>query len=266
MLRSLVISMALITPLHSRLSTEIRGLNLSGGALESEQLLCVDLQTEELWSSAFEDPNHLKNLEIKWNPSLSKIKNVIIKRVSDEDLEAAATLLRSSCSFYEDTSCPLLPSGINLYMLLLWAYSLLHGYCTNVSYVIKYCEENAKSRMKKGAGGSSTPSNAHMQTPTASQGGGTKDAIGKTSEQELHSSLPLTPASLPETHSSHRLETGSTQKEPSTLAQNETTQHCVRDSLVEKDSKRMGSDPEPENWEHFQCALCISSAPLCGIQ
>ncbi|KAL0311913.1 UNVERIFIED_CONTAM: Calcineurin-binding protein 1 [Sesamum radiatum] len=194
--RSLVISMALITPLHSRLSTEIRGLNLSGGALESEQLLCVDLQTEELWSSAFEDPNHLKNLETKWNPSLSKIKNVIIKRVSDEDLEAAATLLRSSYNFYKDTSCALLPSGINLYMvpaqlatetyiqpgidgvdildmntsrkLLLWAYSLLHGYCTNVSHVIKYCEENAKSRMKKGAGGSSTPSNA---TNSTSQGG-----------------------------------------------------------------------------------------------
>ncbi|XP_011081728.1 uncharacterized protein LOC105164707 [Sesamum indicum] len=290
--RSLVISMALITPLHSRLSTEIRGLNLSGGALESEQLLCVDLQTEELWSSAFEDPNHLKNLETKWNPSLSKIKNVIIKRVSDEDLEAAATLLRSSYNFYKDTSCALLPSGINLYMvpaqlaaetyiqpgidgvdildmntsrkLLLWAYSLLHGYCTNVSHVIKYCEENAKSRMKKGAGGSSTPSNAHMQTPTASQGGGTKDAIGKTNEQEVHSSLPLTTASLPETHSSHKLETGSTQKEPSTLAQNETTQHCARDSLVEKDSKRMaGSDPKPGTG-NTSSVPSASVAPLCG--
>ncbi|KAL0304879.1 UNVERIFIED_CONTAM: Calcineurin-binding protein 1 [Sesamum calycinum] len=265
--RSLVISMALITPLHSRLSTEIRGLNLSGGALESEQLLCVDLQTEELWSSAFEDPNHLKNLEIKWNPALSKIKNVIIKRVSDEDLEAAATLLRSSYNFYKDTSCI---DGVDILdmntsrKLLLWAYSLLHGYCTNVSHVIKYCEENAKSRMKKGAGGSSTPSNAHIQTPTASQGGGTKDAIGKTSEQEVHSLLTLTPASLPETHSSHKLETGSTQKEPSTLAQNETTQHCVRDSLVEKDSKRMvGSDPEP-GAGNTSSVPSASVVPLCA--
>lgn len=170
--RSLVISMALITPLHSRLLTEIRGMNLLGGGLESEQLLCVDLQSEELWSSAFEDSSHLKILETKWNPSLSKIKNVIIKRVSDEDLETAATLLRSSYNFYKDTSCALLPSGINLYMvpaqlatetyiqpgidgvdildmntsrkLLLWAYSLLHGHCITVSHVIKYCEENAK--------------------------------------------------------------------------------------------------------------------------
>ncbi|KAL0394172.1 UNVERIFIED_CONTAM: Calcineurin-binding protein 1 [Sesamum latifolium] len=286
--------------------TEIRGFNLSGGALESEQLLCVDLQTEELWSSAFEDPNHLKNLETKWNPSLSKIKNVIIKRVSDEDLEAAATLLRSSYNFYKDTSCALLPSGINLYMvpaqlatetyiqpgidgvdildmntsrkLLLWAYSLLHGYCTNVSHVIKYCEENAKSRMKKGAGGSST-----LQMPTCklplllkevlSQSfsqclvpdiGGTKDAIGKTSEQEAHSSLPLTPASVPETHCSHKLETGCSQKEPSTLAQNETTQHCAKDSVVEKDSNRMaGSDPEPGTG-NTSSVPSASVVPFCG--
>lgn len=168
--RSLVIGMALITPLHPR-PTEIRGANLLGG-MESDQLLCVDLQTEELWSSAFEDTNHLKTLETKWNPPLSKIKNVIVKRVSDEDLETASTLLRSSYNFYKDTSCALLPSGINLYMvpaqlatetyvqpgidgldildmntsrkLLLWAYSLLHCHCINVSHVIKYCEENAK--------------------------------------------------------------------------------------------------------------------------
>lgn len=171
--RSLVISMALITPLHSRLLTEIHDMNSSGG-LDSEQLLCVDLQSEELWSSAFEDPNHLKNLETKWNPSLSKIKSVIIKRVSDEDLESAATLLRSSYNFYKDTSCALLPSGINLYMvpaqlatdtyiqpgidgvdlldmntsrkLLLWAYTLLHGHCIHVPHVIKYCEDSAKVR------------------------------------------------------------------------------------------------------------------------
>lgn len=169
--RSLVISMALITPLHSRPSTEIHGANSS---METDQLLCVDLQTEELWSSAFEDQNHLKSLETKWNPSLSKIKNVIVNRVPDEDLETASTLLRSSYNFYKDTSCALLPSGINLYMvpaqlatetyiqpgideldildmntsrkLLLWAYSLLHGHCINVSHVIKFCEENAKVR------------------------------------------------------------------------------------------------------------------------
>ncbi|KAL7159263.1 hypothetical protein ABFS83_01G016200 [Erythranthe nasuta] len=262
--RSLVINMALITPLHSKRSTEIHGMDSSGGGPESEQLLCVDLQSEELWSSSFEDSNHLKILENKWNHSLSKIKNVIIKRVSDEDLETAATLLRSSYSFYRDTSCALLPSGINLYMvpaqlaaetyiqpgidgvdildmntsrkLLLWAYSLLHGHCTDVSHVIKYCEENAKSRIKKVIGGSSTPSNAHTQTPTVSQAGGAKDGICKTSEQEVQSELFVSPpASLPETHSSVKLaspllpETENTQKEPSTSTENGKTQNSTRE-------------------------------------
>lgn len=170
--RSLVISMALLTPLHLRLSSDIQVQNLLGGGFENEQLLCVDLQSEELWNSAFEDLTHLKMLESKWNPSLSRIKNVIVKKVSDEDLETAFSLLRSSYNFYKDTSCALLPSGINLYMvpsqlatetyiqpgidgldlldmntsrkLLLWAYTLLHGHCTSVSLVIKYCEENLK--------------------------------------------------------------------------------------------------------------------------
>lgn len=170
--RSLVISMSLITPLHSRLSSEIQVPGLGGSGLESTQLLCVDLQSDELWSSSSEDQDHLKSLEAKWNPSLSKIRNVIVKKAADEDLETASVLLRSSYNFYKDTSCALLPSGINLYMvpsqlatetyiqpgidgvdildmntsrkLLLWAYTLLHGYCPNLSIVIKYCEENAK--------------------------------------------------------------------------------------------------------------------------
>jgi len=116
--------------------------------------------------------NHVKDLERKWNPSLSKIKNVIVKRAADEDLETASMLLRSCYNFYKDTYCALLPSGINLYMvpsqfatetyiqpgidavdildmntsrkLILWAYTLLHGHCTSVSASIKYCEENSK--------------------------------------------------------------------------------------------------------------------------
>ncbi|PIN24718.1 hypothetical protein CDL12_02541 [Handroanthus impetiginosus] len=275
--RSLVISMALITPLHSRPSTEIRGMNLLGGALESEQLLCVDLQSEELWSSAFEDPNHLKNLETKWNPSLSKIKNVIIKRVSDEDLETAATLLRSSYNFYKDTSCALLPSGINLYMvpaqlatetyiqpgidgvdildmntsrkLLLWAYSLLHGHCTNVSHVIKYCEENAKSRIRKGIVGTSTPTNMNVQTSNASQSGGGKDGIGITGEPEVHSQ----PSVTPETHCRHNKLASSPlhiQKETSTLPEHEKIQNLTRDSLVEAEGRHtLPSDPEPLHGE-----------------
>ncbi|XP_051137267.1 calcineurin-binding protein 1 [Andrographis paniculata] len=255
--RSLVINMGLITPLHSRRSTDIHGLSSSGGCLETEQLLCVDLQSEELWCSAFEDPNHLKILETKWNPSLSKIKNVIVKRVSDEDLETATMLLRSAYNFYKDTSCALLPSGINLYMvpaqlatetyiqpgidgvdildmntsrkLLLWAYSLLHGHCANVSNVIKYCEENIKSKMKKG-GGSAPSTNAQNVTT-----GGGKDGTIRTTEPEVQSTVGTTP--LAEIHvSSNKAvpETESIQKEVSGLGENQSAQIPAGDAFFDK--------------------------------
>ncbi|GMQ03578.1 hypothetical protein CsSME_00049332 [Camellia sinensis var. sinensis] len=175
--RSLVINLALITPLHSGLSSEIQVPNPSDLGSESSQQLCVDLQTNELWKSSFEDPNHLKNLETKWNPLLSKIKNVIIKKTSEQDLETAATLLRCSYNLSRDTSCAVLPSSINLNVvpfqlataghfypgldgvnaldlniprkLLLWAYTLLHGHYTNIPAVMKYCEENAKKQPKQ---------------------------------------------------------------------------------------------------------------------
>lgn len=175
--RSLVISMALITPLHSRsLSSNIQAPNMlpldNNNNYENTHLLCVDLQTDELWASSFEDSAHLRNLEAQWNPLLSKIKNVVVKRVSEDDMETVMMLLKSSYNFYRDTSCAMLPSGINLYTvpsqlsmetyiqqgidgvdildmstarkLLLWAYTLLHGRCTNISAVVKYCEEVAK--------------------------------------------------------------------------------------------------------------------------
>ncbi|KAG9157281.1 hypothetical protein Leryth_004949 [Lithospermum erythrorhizon] len=204
--RSLVISMALITPLHSRISSDLQVQDLLSSGLENSQCLCVDLQSDELWnSSSFEDPTHLKNLEAKFNFALSKLKNVVIKRVSDEDIETATMLLRSSYNFYKDTSCALLPSGINLYMvpsqlatetyiqpgidgvdildmntsrkLLLWAYTLLHGHCSHVSVAIKYCEENAKSKTKKASGVTSVTPNTNPSNTVGpnSETVGTKD-------------------------------------------------------------------------------------------
>ncbi|KAI7988472.1 Calcineurin-binding protein 1 [Camellia lanceoleosa] len=110
-------SLALITPLHSGLSSEIQVPNPSDLGSESSQQLCVDLQTNELWNSSFEDPNHLKNLETKWNPFLSKIKNVIIKKASEQDLETAATPLRCSYNLSRDNSCAVLPSSVNPYVV-----------------------------------------------------------------------------------------------------------------------------------------------------
>ncbi|KAL8113567.1 calcineurin-binding protein 1 [Apium graveolens] len=217
--RSLVIRMALITPLHSRISSDIQVSYLLSGALENTQLLCVDLQTDELWTSSLEDTKHLKTLELQWNPIVSKIKNVIIKKASEEDLETATTLLRSCYNFYKDTSCAMLPSGINLYTvpsqlasetyiqpgidgvdiidmstsrkLILWAYTLLHGHYTSISVAIKYCEEHAKSKLKKGTGVSSiAPSPSTAIASTCHPGDG-KDRANKCDDSETPPSTAI---------------------------------------------------------------------------
>lgn len=60
---------------------------------ENSQLLCVDLQTDESWSSAFKAPAYFKIRAEKQNPILSKIKNLIVKKASDENLEVAGSAL-----------------------------------------------------------------------------------------------------------------------------------------------------------------------------
>lgn len=170
--RSLIINLALITPLRSLPLSEIQAPKSTDGGLENSQLLCADLQTNELWNSSFEDISHLKILETKWNPMLSKIKNIIIKKALDGNLDTASSLLRNSYNFYRDSSCATLTSGVSLYLvpsqlateaqfqpgidgvetvdvsiprkLLLWAYTLLQGRYANISHVVKHCEENVK--------------------------------------------------------------------------------------------------------------------------
>ncbi|KAJ9537381.1 hypothetical protein OSB04_030114 [Centaurea solstitialis] len=153
--RCLVLSLASITPINS---TRFPSPYFVRGK-----------QPNEIWQSTSEDASYLKVLETKWNGLLSKMKDVVTKRPSEENLEAVTMLLRSSYNFYQDFSCALLPSCLNLYpvpltegnsqsnmhavdtlemnkmkKLLLWAYALLHGHCvTNVSVIIKYCEETS---------------------------------------------------------------------------------------------------------------------------
>ncbi|KAA8525207.1 hypothetical protein F0562_006929 [Nyssa sinensis] len=237
------------------------------------------MQTNELWNSSFEDSNHLKNLEAKWNPLLSKIKNVIIKKASEEDLETAASLLRCSYNFHQDTSCLMLPSGVNLYMvpsqfateahfqpgmdglnilelsiprkLLLWAYTLLHGCCTNMSFVIKYCEENAK--MKKGSGSSSVPSNTIIPAASGSHTGAGKDGVNKCSDTETASSNTLVPSTLPESESAHNMPSVS-------LAERESAHNMASASFPESESARgMASTSLPENESTHVPSISFSS-------
>ncbi|KAK3213035.1 hypothetical protein Dsin_017741 [Dipteronia sinensis] len=219
--RSLIISLALITPLRALPSSEFQAPNPTDGALEHSQLLCVDLQTDELWNSPFEDKTHLKNLGTKWNPMLTKIKNTIVKKALDENMETANSLLRYSYNFYRESSCVTLPSGVSLYLvpsrlateaqfqpgmdgveildlsiprkLLLWAYTLLQGRFANISAVVKHCEENLKLKVKKGAGTPPVPTNTSIQTATTAYTGGGKDGTGQGGNTEAEA-VPVTAA------------------------------------------------------------------------
>ncbi|KAK8660782.1 hypothetical protein V6N13_051692 [Hibiscus sabdariffa] len=197
--RSLIIGLASITTLQFGFSNEVQTLNQPvDGVAESSPQLCVDLQTTELWNSSFEDLTHLESLKTKWNPTLAKINNIVVKKASDGDLETANSLLRSSYNFYRESSCVMLPSVVNLSLvpsrlskekqfpssiegvepldvsiprkLLLWAYTLLNGRYANISAVVKYCEENAKLKMKRGAATSSAPQNTNTSHTAAASG------------------------------------------------------------------------------------------------
>lgn len=167
--RSIVISLASITPLQAENSNP-HVLSAVVGGSEICPLLYVDLQANELLSS-FEDPTHSEALEMKWGQVVTRMRSILIKQSSEENMEAASTLLRCAYNFYRESSCGTLPSGINLFTtpsrltegsyppsmegveiidlstprkLLLWAYTLVHGRYSNILAVVKHCEENAK--------------------------------------------------------------------------------------------------------------------------
>ncbi|KAJ4958761.1 hypothetical protein NE237_025872 [Protea cynaroides] len=225
--RSIVISLSLITPLHGESPSGAQVPNMLGGGLENSLQLCVDVQANELWNSSFEDTTHLKDLETKWSQVLSRIKNNIIKQASEENMETAIISLRSSYNFYRESSCVTLPLGINLFTvpsrlateatfqpgvdgvdvidlsiprkLLLWAYTLVHGRYSNILAVVKYCEENAKSKLKRGIGTSSVSSHTNIPTSTTNAGGG-KERVWheECGEGEDTPSTMVQSASLPE--------------------------------------------------------------------
>jgi calcineurin-binding protein cabin-1 len=98
--------------------------------------------------------------------TLSRIKNIPIRQTSEDNMETAVTLMKSTYNFYRESSCGTFPTGINLYTvtssvegvhqapsivdaldlsiprkLLLWIYTLVHGRYANISAVVKYCDE-----------------------------------------------------------------------------------------------------------------------------
>ncbi|KAI4376285.1 hypothetical protein MLD38_014066 [Melastoma candidum] len=176
--RCIVYSLAMITPMEAGLLPEDQDLNQPAGG---SQLLCVDLRSNEFWASPYEETAQLKEMETKWGPLLLKLKNTIIKKASESNLETASDLLRYSYNFYRESIFTSTTPAVNLYLvphklllqkesksssegveildvtvqrkLLLWAYTLFRGHCTSISGAVKYCEDNLKPKTKKGGAG-----------------------------------------------------------------------------------------------------------------
>ncbi|PAN45643.1 hypothetical protein PAHAL_9G132400 [Panicum hallii] len=171
--RCILIKLASITPLPESMDSTNQPAPLSNGLL-----LYVDLQPDELLISSPDGPAQFKGLDMNWFETLNRIKNIPIKQTSEDNLETAVTLMKSTYNFYRESSCGTFPSGINLYTvtpshvpiegipqappvietldlsiprkLLLWVYTLVHGRYSNISSVVKYCDE-MKSRSKRGS-------------------------------------------------------------------------------------------------------------------
>lgn len=273
--RSLIINLVSITPLHSNASTTQADTDM-----DNTQLLCVDLQTNEFWNSSFGDVKNVADLETKWQTLLSKVRHVIIKKASEENLDTANYLLRSAYSFYRDSSSIVLTSGINLFWvpprlvttghfqsssdgveivdmsvprkLLLWAYTLLHGRCSNISAVVKYCEENVKLKAKKASAGLSSASATWVPAaPTAqSAGGGSKEGVpshGGCGEGGVAPAANVTSSVLPET--SDEPGTNSTPSANENHGISSTDQqlhHCNNNTSVERRTFDLNDEADPE--------------------
>ncbi|OEL37163.1 hypothetical protein BAE44_0001817 [Dichanthelium oligosanthes] len=185
--RCILIKLASITPLPESMDATNQPAPLSNGLL-----LYVDLQPDELLISSPDGPAQFKGLDMNWFETLNRIKNIPIKQTSEDNLETAVTLMKSTYNFYRESSCGTFPSGINLYTvtpshvpiegllqatsvvetldlsiprkLLLWVYTLVHGRYSSISSVVKYCDE-MKSRSKRGTSGATASSQVVQPIP-----------------------------------------------------------------------------------------------------
>ncbi|KAJ0982834.1 hypothetical protein J5N97_011089 [Dioscorea zingiberensis] len=220
-------------------------------------LLYVDLEPDELLSSSVEGA-HSKGIDMNWYEALSKIKNIQIRQVLEENIEAASALMRCSYNFYRESSCGTLPSGIALYSassskfaeggphqtrdgsnhgfnvldlsiprkLLLWAYTLVHGRYSNISAVVKFCEENAKSRMRRGIPTHSVVQPASVPTGYCHSGGGRER-----NDRDEYVDSEDNPSNT-QTVSSHQVEMAHTPN--SSLASNEPVKYFDADPQLQK--------------------------------
>uniref|UniRef100_A0A0E0KHJ8 Uncharacterized protein n=1 Tax=Oryza punctata TaxID=4537 RepID=A0A0E0KHJ8_ORYPU len=211
--RCILIKLASITPLPETMETTDQPAPLSSGLV-----LYIDLQPDELLISSPDGPAQFKGLDMNWFETFNRIKNIPIRQTSEDNMETAVTVMKSTYNFYRESSCGTFPSGINLYTvtpsqapveglqqapdavenldlsiprkLLLWVYTLVHGRYSNISAVVKYCDE-MKSRSKRGV--PTSTATASQQT-TVSPQVGSKEKSTHIDPSEAHEAAPPTPA------------------------------------------------------------------------
>ncbi|CAA7407719.1 unnamed protein product [Spirodela intermedia] len=213
--RSILFKLASITPAPDS-AAQPAGSSGATGASESGLQLFVDLQAEEICRSSLEGSFYSKDLEERCHEALSRIRDAHVRQASEEHMEAAAALLRCAYNFFRDSSCGTFPSGIRLYTvsslpvpegvgaldlsvprkLLLWAYTLMHGHYSSISSVMKFFEDNIKSRVRKGVAAPSA--SAHPAPPASSlQTGGAKER-SEAGETPAVEETPTSEAQMPQ--------------------------------------------------------------------
>eukprot|EP00250_Pteridium_aquilinum_P016505 c23135_g1_i3 orf=228-6338(+) len=185
--RCLCASLCAITPLQTQ---NIAMDSTSDGIpLNKQEQLTVELKIDELFSnmSDFSIPAEEVNSMQQFGP-LSCMSKVQIQQAIAENMDRATALLRQAFIFYRDCTGPF-PAGINLFLvqlgpvsadeilattlpfssalvgvdlsvprkLLLWAYTLVHGHTCSIAEAVRFCEEQAKTRVKKGVPHASPP-------------------------------------------------------------------------------------------------------------
>lgn len=192
--RALCASLSVITP-REKSDTDFGS---DACHLNSSDQLVVELRPDELLSNLSEYVFLSVDIEdLKQNSALSTMAGVRIRQASAENFDKASVLLRQTFTFYRDCMGPF-PFGINLFLipsgavainssealasnlctgsvvgvdlsvprkLLLWAYNLMHGQTCSIAEAVKFCEDQAKNKIKRGLHSQPSSSiNCHEQT------------------------------------------------------------------------------------------------------
>ncbi|KAG8062224.1 hypothetical protein GUJ93_ZPchr0003g17862 [Zizania palustris] len=104
--RCILIKLASITPLPESMVATDQRAPLSNGLK-----LYIDLQPDELLISSPDGPAQFKGLDMNWFETFNRIRNIPVRQTSEDNLETAVTVMKSTYNFYRESSCGTFPSA-----------------------------------------------------------------------------------------------------------------------------------------------------------